>query len=59
VEQARRVAAILALAAGDHGASVNAYEMSARAESLAPLDRACRRALVAAFGAATEPSAAD
>lgn len=59
VEQARRVAAILAIAAGDHGAALNAYEMSARASSLAPLERACRRALVAAFGAALEPSAAE
>lgn len=59
VEQARRVASILALASGDHGAAVNAFEMAARADSFAPLERACRRALVAAFGAALEPSAAD
>ncbi|MCF2533750.1 hypothetical protein [Yinghuangia soli] len=59
LEQARRVATILELAGEDHGAALNAYEMSARAGSLAPLERACRRALVAAFGAALEPSAAD
>ncbi|WP_436787469.1 hypothetical protein [Yinghuangia sp. YIM S10712] len=59
VEQARRVAAILRIAADDHGAAVNAYEMHARASTLAPLERACRRALVAAFGAALEPSAAE
>ncbi|MDI2126390.1 hypothetical protein [Yinghuangia seranimata] len=59
VEQAYRVATILELAGQDHGAAVNAYEMSARTDSLVPLERACRRALVAAFGAALEPSAAD
>lgn len=59
LEQARRVATILEIAAQDHGAAVNAYEMSARTATLAPLERACRRALVAAFGAALEPSAAE
>ncbi|NUU26387.1 MAG: hypothetical protein HOV68_33525, partial [Streptomycetaceae bacterium] len=57
VEQARRVAAIVELATEDHGAAVNTYEMSARAGFLAPLERACRRALVAAFNSALEPSA--
>lgn len=59
LEQARRVATILDIASRDHGTAVNAYEMSARADTLTPLERACRRALVAAFGAALEPSARD
>jgi hypothetical protein len=57
VEQARRVATIVELASRDHGAAVNAYEMSARAGTLAPLERACRRALVAAFNSPLESSA--
>lgn len=57
--QAHRVAVILGIAAEDHGTAINAHEMNARAGSLTPLERACRRALVAAYGAALEPSATE
>ncbi|RKE21843.1 hypothetical protein [Streptomyces sp. TLI_171] len=51
LESARQVSALLAIAAGGHGAAVSAAEMAARREVLAPLDRTARRAQVAAYNA--------
>lgn len=51
---AQRIGAITALAADDPGAAVSAGEIRARAENLAPLARAARRAQVAAFNAVLE-----
>jgi hypothetical protein len=51
---AQRIGAITALAAGDPGAAVSAGEIRARAENLAPLERAARLAQVAAFNAVLE-----
>ncbi len=50
----RRVRAIALLAAQDHGAAASAAEMSRRAAALAPLERAGRRAIVAACNDALE-----
>jgi hypothetical protein len=53
---ARRLAAVAALAQVDDGASVSAGEMAARRDALRPLERATRRAQVAAYNAVLEPS---
>jgi len=58
LDQARRIHAVLTVAGGEHGGAVTASEMSARSFALASLERACRRALVAAYGAALEPDRA-
>ncbi|MYW00407.1 hypothetical protein [Streptomyces sp. SID3343] len=58
LDQARRIHAVLAVASGEDGAAVTAAEISARLGALAPLERACRRAMVAAYGAALEPDRA-
>ncbi|MGF1426314.1 hypothetical protein [Kitasatospora sp. LaBMicrA B282] len=51
LESARQVSALLAIAAGGHGAAVSAGEMAARSAVLAPLRRTARRAQVAAYNA--------
>lgn len=51
LESARQVSALLAIAAGSHGAAVSAGEMAARATVLTPLRRMARRAQVAAYNA--------
>jgi hypothetical protein len=55
LELARRVRGIREAAATTHGGAVTAAEMAARAGALRPLERACRRALVAAHDAVLEP----
>jgi hypothetical protein len=52
---ARRLAAVAALAQQDNGAAVSAAEMAARRDALRPLERATRRAQVAAYNAVLEP----
>jgi hypothetical protein len=52
--QAERLAAIVALAAEDPGAAASATAISARADQLRPLERATRRARVAAYNAVLE-----
>jgi len=52
--QAQRLRAIAELAGADHGAAVIAREMEARAAELRPLDRAARRAQLAAYNAVLE-----
>lgn len=58
LDQARRIHAVLSVACAEDGAAVSAAEISARLGALAPLERACRRAMVAAYGAALEPDRA-
>jgi hypothetical protein len=55
LEQARRLRAVLAVAVGDSGSAVSASELVLRSAALSPLERACRRAEVAAYNAALEP----
>jgi hypothetical protein len=52
-----RCLAIVRLAATDDGAAVSAYEMTARADALRPLDSAARRGLVAACSPEVWPDA--
>ncbi|AXI81635.1 hypothetical protein C7M71_024335 [Peterkaempfera bronchialis] len=59
LESAQRVSALLAIAGGGDGAAVSASEMAARADALRPLERAARRAQVAAYNAAVDERAAD
>jgi hypothetical protein len=54
LESARRVRTLIGIAGGDDGAAVSAAEMAARAAALQPLDRAARRAEVAAHNAFRE-----
>lgn len=54
--QALRLLATSRLAAADSGAACSAGQLRRRADLLAPLDRAARRALVAAASAALEPA---
>lgn len=54
---AQRVSALLAIASGGHGAAVSASEMTARSTALRPLERAARRAQVAAYNAAVDEPA--
>lgn len=54
LRSAVRIAATLALAVEDDGAAVTAGEAAARREALAPLARAARVALVAAYGAGAD-----
>ncbi len=54
--QALRLLAVARLAADDGGTAVSAAQAQMRAGALPPLDRAARRALLAAVGAALEPS---
>src|SRR5581483_10978351 len=54
LESARRIRALCGIAGGDQGAAVSAGEMAARAEALRPLERAARRAEVAAHNAFRE-----
>jgi hypothetical protein len=51
---AQRVAALVAIATGEHGAAVSASEIAARAELLRPVERTARRAQVAAYNAYVE-----
>ena len=53
--QAERLAAIVALATEDPGAAASATAITARADQLRPLERAARRARVAAYNAVLEP----
>jgi hypothetical protein len=53
--QAERLTAIVALAAEDPGAASSASAMTAREDQLRPLERAARRARVAAYNAVLEP----
>jgi hypothetical protein len=55
---ATRCRRIVALALGDEGGSVSAAQADARQAALLPLDRAARRALVAACSSSVWPSAA-
>ncbi|WP_459182206.1 hypothetical protein [Streptomyces sp.] len=54
LELAQRVAALVAIATGEHGAAVSASEIAARAELLRPVERTARRAQVAAYNAYVE-----
>ena len=54
LQSARRVAALVALAAATEGAAVSASEMTQRATALRPLERAARKARVAAYNAAVD-----
>lgn len=51
---AQRVAALVGIATGEHGAAVSASEIAARAELLRPVERTARRAQVAAYNAYVE-----
>jgi len=53
--RAERLAAIVELACADPGAAASASAMQARAAQLLPLERAARRAQVAAYNAVLEP----
>ncbi|MEZ0070301.1 hypothetical protein ABIA32_006353 [Streptacidiphilus sp. MAP12-20] len=59
LQSARRVAALIAVAALSEGAAVSAAEMSARADALRPLERAARRARVAAYNSAVDEPATE
>ncbi|MBF9073048.1 hypothetical protein [Streptacidiphilus fuscans] len=59
LQSARRVAALVAVAALSEGAAVSAGEMAARADALRPLERAARRARVAAYNSLVDEPAAD
>jgi hypothetical protein len=54
LQSARRVSALVALASVTEGAAVSASEMSQRAGALRPLERAARKARVAAYNAAVD-----
>jgi hypothetical protein len=54
LELAQRVAALVAIATGEHGAAVSASEIAARADLLRPVERTARRAQVAAYNAYVE-----
>jgi hypothetical protein len=54
LELAQRVAALVAIATGEHGGAVSASEIAARAELLRPVERTARRAQVAAYNAYVE-----
>ncbi|MFI1579121.1 hypothetical protein [Embleya sp. NPDC020630] len=58
LDQARRIHTVIRVASGEDGGAVSAAEISARLLALAPLERACRRAMVAAYSAALEPDRA-
>lgn len=57
LQSARRVSALVALASATEGAAVSATEMSQRADALRPLERAARKARVAAYNAAVDERA--
>lgn len=59
VEQATRLAAVVAIAREDDGAAVTAAEAATREAALRPLSQAARYALCAGYGAAAEPDPAD
>lgn len=60
LDSARRVSALVAIAAGSEGAAVSAAEMAARSSVLRPLARTARRAQVAAYNAVVdEPAGYD
>lgn len=54
LELAQRVAALIAIASGEHGGAVSSSEMAARAALLRPVERTARRAQVAAYNAYVE-----
>ncbi|MFE2429502.1 hypothetical protein ACFXJ5_22490 [Streptomyces sp. NPDC059373] len=54
LELAQRVAALVAIATGEHGGAVSASEIAARAGLLRPVERTARRAQVAAYNAYVE-----
>jgi hypothetical protein len=54
LELAQRVAALVAIASGEHGGAVSSSEMATRAALLRPVERTARRAQVAAYNAYVE-----
>jgi hypothetical protein len=59
LQSARRVSALVAVAALSEGAAVSAGEMAARAGALRPLERAARKARVAAYNSLVDEPATD
>jgi hypothetical protein len=59
LQSARQVRAVLELAATTDGAAVSAGEMAAREAAMRPLQRAARRAAVAAYNAMVDEPARD